>query len=249
MRPGEYLSAYLDDTFILSQPERARPLYNAIGPSTQLNTGKNHSRRTWMIWEEAFGALRESRFSVRPSGLKRSCRHSLVDDSKLNNVCGVQSLRSQTSSALGSCSCSALARVATTHAAGHDAGMQQNMVALLGTLPGDQERTTLAQSGILACEIGRFRLPVGNASRTSCVLGLQERVPEATAIITRELAGIPRGCLGELHTACGILDREGFVGRPTWEELLAVEAADPGEWQHGRQYHASSASEHHFRRT
>ena len=66
---------------------------------------------------------------------------------------------------------------------------------------------------------------------------LQERVPEATALITRELAGIPRGCLGELHTACGILDREGFVGRPTWEELLAGArplpplVADPGEWQ------------------
>ena len=61
---------------------------------------------------------------------------------------------------------------------------------------------------------------------TSCVLGfvampiLQERVPEATATITREMA-ILRGCLGELHTACGILDCEGFVGRPTWEELLA----------------------------
>ena len=42
-------------------------------------------------------------------------------------------------------------------------------------------------------------------------------------------------------------------GRPTWEELLAgarplpLEAADPGEWQHGWQYYASSASEHTFR--
>ena len=71
---------------------------------------------------------------------------------------------------------------------------------------------------------------------------LQERVPEAIAIITRELAGIPQGFLGELHTVCWISDREGFVGKPTWRELLAgarplpLEAADPGEWQHGWQY-------------
>ena len=50
-----------------------------------------------------------------------------------------------------------------------------------------------------------------------------------------------------------ILDRVGFVGRPTWEELLAgarplpPEVADPGDWQYGWQYYASSASEHHFR--
>ena len=53
MRPGKYLLAYLDDTFILSQPERARPLYNAMDlqPQTragiQLNTGKTR------IWNRA----------------------------------------------------------------------------------------------------------------------------------------------------------------------------------------------------
>ena len=58
--------------------------------------------------------------------------------------------------------------------------------------------------------------------------------------------------MGELHTACGILDREGFVSRPR-EELLAGArplprlTADPGACQLGWQYCASSASEHHFR--
>ena len=115
-------------------------------------------------------------------------------------------------------------------AAGHDDGMQQTMVALLGTLPGDQERSTLAHNlASLPMRLGGLRLRAAMrlapaaywASWADAVTMLQERVPEATAIITRELAGIPRGCLEELHTACGILDREGFVGRPTWEELLA----------------------------
>ena len=53
-------------------------------------------------------------------------------------------------------------------------------------------------------EIGRFRLAFGKATRTGCILGFVERCNAqscksqcllATAIITRELAGIPRGCL------------------------------------------------------
>ena len=106
-----------------------------------------------MIWEKAFGALRESRFSGRPSGQKRSYKHSLKDDSNLNNDCGMQSLRFQTFSALGSSGprCNHLLRTvppsqSAAYAAGHDAGMQQTMVALLGTLPGDHEQTTMAHN-------------------------------------------------------------------------------------------------------
>ena len=53
-----------------------------------------------------------------------------------------------------------------------------------------------------------------------------------------------------------MLDRCGFVDRPNWEALRRVlqprppgAAAEPGEWQHGWQYFASSSSEHHFRET
>ena len=46
----------------------------------------------------------------------------------------------------------------------------------------------------------------------------------------------------------------GFVGRPSWEELRqgakpGPYEAEPGEWPHGWQYFASSASEHHFTET
>ena len=50
------------------------------------------------------------------------------------------------------------------------------------------------------------------------------------------------------------LDREGFV-RPAWPELSAGAhpqqhaPSEPGEWPHGWQYYAASASEHHFRRS
>ena len=64
------------------------------------------------------------------------------------------------------------------------------------------------------------------------------------------------GCLGALVNVSDVLDRSGFVARPTWEELrvgarppLLPERAEPGEWQHGWQYHASSSSELHFRET
>ena len=53
---------------------------------------------------------------------------------------------------------------------------------------------------------------------------------------------------------CTFGDRSGFVGRPTWEALragarapLPPEGAEPGEWQHGWQHHASSSSKLHFR--
>ena len=50
-------------------------------------------------------------------------------------------------------------------------------------------------------------------------------------------------------------ERAGFVLRPGWAALRdgarapVVSSAEPGEWQHGWQYRASSASEHHFRET
>ena len=64
--------------FLLVHPERARPLHNAIDlqlqtrAAIQLNAGKT---RVWnragiprsrMIWEKAFGALRESSFLGSP---------------------------------------------------------------------------------------------------------------------------------------------------------------------------------------
>ena len=64
-----------------------------------------------------------------------------------------------------------------------------------------------------------------------------------------------RGCLTELREVADRLDRQGFVGRPGWGELKLgarpppAHTVEPGEWAHGWQYHASSASEYNFRET
>ena len=57
------------------------------------------------------------------------------------------------------------------------------------------------------------------------------------------------GCLAEVSAAADRLDRQGFVGRPSWADLkegvrppIPV-SQEPGEWQHGLQHHA------HFRET
>ena len=49
------------------------------------------------------------------------------------------------------------------------------------------------------------------------------------------------------------LDRQGFISRPQWRALQSgvrpppANDVEPGEWAHGWQHYATSASEHHFR--
>ena len=78
------------------------------------------------------------------------------------------------------------------------------------------------------------------------------RLATVTDQILRSLeTDAPGECLGELQAAAQTLDRHGL---PTWEQLKFGARPQPfdaerGEWQHGWQHHASSASEHHFRET
>ena len=60
------------------------------------------------------------------------------------------------------------------------------------------------------------------------------------------------GCVGELRVAAATLDRQGFLGRPQWDDLRRGvrpppdHSREPGEWAHGWQYYATSASEFFF---
>ena len=46
-----------------------------------------------------------------------------------------------------------------------------------------------------------------------------------------------------------VLDRSGFVGRPGGRRPSVPISSEPGEWQHGWQYHGSSSLDCHFRET
>ena len=86
---------------------------------------------------------------------------------------------------------------------------------------------------------------------------LHERLPQLAVTTVERLDGEHDvgGCLMELRRAADGLDRQGFVGRPSWVELQSggrpppSTLTEPGEWAHGWQFYASSASEHHFRKT
>ena len=76
---------------------------------------------------------------------------------------------------------------------------------------------------------------------------LSRRLPQLTTHIIDEMARGPQ--------ACARLDRSGFISRPGCPQLRAGErppppgSTEPGEWQHGWQYHASFSLECHFRET
>ena len=64
-----------------------------------------------------------------------------------------------------------------------------------------------------------------------------------------------QSCLGELKLAAHSLDRHGFISRPQWRALQSgarpprANDIELGEWAHGWQHYATSASEHHSRET
>ena len=85
---------------------------------------------------------------------------------------------------------------------------------------------------------------------------IHQRLPDVADRVVQNLSDRedPGGCLGELRGVAIQLDRQGFVGRPDWHSLRmgvrpqGIFQAEPGEWPHGWQYHASSSSEHTFRK-
>ena len=87
---------------------------------------------------------------------------------------------------------------------------------------------------------------------------IQERNPAIAEIVENAMVHNvfpPEGCLSELVQATSQLDQEGFAERPSWSELRRGKrpptnpSKEPGEWQHGWQYWASSASDRTFRKS
>ena len=123
MAPGEHLLAFLDDTYILSLPQRARPLYDVMdttletGAGIQLHTGKTRIWNRGGIRPQDIDDLGEEVWS--PEGVrlqldqKRSSKLSQTGDSRRNADCGMRSRQCLICSALGSC-CNAQAHDAIT---------------------------------------------------------------------------------------------------------------------------------------
>ena len=86
---------------------------------------------------------------------------------------------------------------------------------------------------------------------------IHERLPQVAQNVVDGLEGAQEvgGCIGELRAISLGLDRQGFVGRPTWTLLKFGTQPPPadffelGEWAHGWQYFASSVTEYHYRKT
>ena len=153
----------------------------------------------------------------------------------------------------------------SSYAEGHDEGMSRAMGTVLGGLPGTERQHQVAKMlATLPMRLGGLGLRSAQrmahaaywASWADALPMISERLPAvATSIVTALENQDARGCLGELSESARRLDREGFVSRPDWRALSrgarppVVSNAEPGEWQHGWQYHASSWSEQQFRET
>ena len=143
------------------------------------------------------------------------------------------------------------------YAEGHDRGMQEVMARLLGGLLAAAGSCT--RRGHTTHAAGRFGSPFRVKNCTWRILGVVgRRIAHDTS--SSACHGQCRdGGFGrqraELQESTRVLDANGFIGRPSWTSLRAgarpppPTVAEPGEWQHGWQYYASSSLEHHFRET
>ena len=143
------------------------------------------------------------------------------------------------------------------YAEGHDTGMIETMRLLLGGLTGNEAQKHMAQSiATLPMRLGGLGLR--SASRMS-LAEYWASWADSLQMIAHRLPTVDDqeavGCLAELEEATRRLGHEGFVSRPEWTDLRdgarppQVQSSEPGEWQHGWQYHASSSSEHHYRQS
>ena len=97
------------------------------------------------------------------------------------------------------------------------------------------------------------------ASWADALAMISQRNPGVANLVAQTMEGelpCPQGgCLVEVFDASTRLDREGFWWRPSWPELRDGKrppenaTGEPGEWQHGWQYWASSVSDSHLRKT
>ena len=151
------------------------------------------------------------------------------------------------------------------YARAHDDGMWQTVEIILQQTPGTEvERAFARELATLPMRMGGLGLRSATrcaesafwASWADALPMIRERTPQVVEMVVHAMNGEqPTVCLGELQEASRRLDREGFWWRPSWPELIHGKrppqntTGEPGEWQHGWQYWASSISDAFFRKT
>ena len=114
-------------------------------------------------------------------------------------------------------------------ACGHDDGMMRVLDGLMGGLTGSGEEKMVAhQLASLLVRLGglglRSAVRLASAafwsSWADALHMIHERLPRLAADTVERLDDVD-GCVAELRNAADGLDRQGFVGRPSWVELQA----------------------------
>ena len=153
-----------------------------------------------------------------------------------------------------------------SYARKHDIGLWHAADTLLGSLPGDdQQREAARSTASLPMRLGGLGLRSAErtasaaywASWMDALPMLSQRLPELAAKASEilengELSGT---CLDDVKNAAALLDREGYLDGPTFQEILqgrrpeAHVGGEQGEYQHGWQFYVASTREHHYRDT
>ena len=249
LRAGEQLCAFLDDVYIVCQPDRVRFLFDRLGEALlrvadiRLHEWK---ARVWNrsqlqpanvedlgpdVWQPKGITV----FFGHPSGQRLRFGRRWPRAWKKSADCGTQSPRCQTSSALGNSCHRAPARVRTT-ASPHVASqpvckvLERTMKAF-GVWSKISWISTVAQSGLArnrwpVCPCAWVKWACGarqDALQLRTGLQVQTLCTSSVLAILVELSMTHtahlEGCLADLLDASNQLDREGFSWRPSSHEL------------------------------
>ena len=190
----------------------------------------------------------------------------------ISNVPGVQCAWQISSQSAGP-RCSYFSRtmpptVSEAYAKAHDNGMWSIVRSLMGVLQdlAGEELSFAMKLCSLPARLGGLGLR--SASRTSPAAYSASWADALPIIFARNRRPCDRifdalsqpaaGYLGELQTVRNSIILNGFHTIPSWIDLVNGQrppaaqvpgVLEPGEWEHGWQFHASSHSEFHFRRT
>ena len=260
MLPTELLFAFLNDVYVVSNPDRTRPLYDLLGEKLAHAGIRLHAGKTRM-WNKAserppnIDNQKGSRYWGPQWVQTRSCceqRHpvwsrlweavSWVPDAQ----CAWQILLQCAGPRCHHFLRTVPPRQSTGYVEGHDDGMwravegvqwQSEMARWLTSLP-------MRLGGLGIRSAARTAPAAYWASWADALEMLSHRLPALTEQILVQLDAEPagEGCLAQLCGATRVLDHAGFLGRPTWAELKdglrppQPVSSEPGEWQHGWQY-------------